>query len=86
MPPVLSHCSKTQPARPQFGHIEIADEVFAHERNRKQISPLAGIEEEIRVLGWFVLLFLVDARRKFVVLRHNNLKHGTARGIKDEER
>jgi hypothetical protein len=44
----------------QFGRIGRADEVFAHEYKSKKETPISWcIEQEICVLNWFALLFLV---------------------------
>jgi hypothetical protein len=44
----------------QFGRIGRADEVFAHEIEIGKDTPISWcIKQEIRMLGWFLLLFLV---------------------------
>jgi len=54
----------------QFGRIGRADEVLALSLKSKKDTPVSWcIEQEIRVLSRFVVLFVVDVRKKFVVLR-----------------
>jgi hypothetical protein len=70
----------------QFGRIGRVDEVFALSLKSKKDNPVSWcIEQEIRVLSRFVVLFVVDIRKKFVVLRQLET-YGAARCTKDEDR